>query len=251
VINPVTHGIAVLKAPSGGLLAGRLADPRFWQSFIREAKLQDELRSLYRDMVRIACPLAYVRDGDTLDRTLKSQIPRYLIWKGKIYALLLSMLDQSEPTDFIDRYCELNHKALTFLRERASLYLSQEDVERLLDAAKGAELYSESLLRTLLLEGPQALDPEVLQATIELFVQADLLLLTVTLLLERQLRRFSRRHWVTPALELLVRKADKLIETIEDELIIHDPELKKRLEAPANAEHAVPLEEYLRQRGLA
>ncbi len=246
----MTEQIAALKAPAESLRAGRLTDPKFWQTFAREATLRGEIRRLHRDMIRLARPLASVQDAAELDRTLKAQLPTYVGWKGNLYYLLLGLLDRGEPTAFLDRYAELNREVLTLLEEKAPLYLGQEDVERLLDAAKGAELYSETLLRTLLLEGQEALDPEVVQATIELFVQGDLLLLTVTLLLERQLRRFSLRRWVTPTLQLLVRKADQLVDAIEDELMIRDLELKKRLEAPADAEHAIPLEEYLRQRGL-
>jgi hypothetical protein len=160
----------------------------------------------------------------------------------------LNSLDQSEPKAFLKHYAEINKKTQEFLQEKGSRYLDKESVERLVSAAYGASLYSETLLHALLEEGPQALDPEVLQVTLEPFVKADLLLLTATLTLERRLRRWTLRRRVAPTLALIVRSAEELTDSMEDELLIRDTEFRRRMEQPP--ESAIPLEECRRQLSL-
>ncbi len=245
----MTVQAAELKAPSGSLLTRWLTHPEFWQALLRDFQIQGKLQQLSSAIPKLARPLAYAKDAASLDRTLKEQLPAYLHWKGELYVfLMLNSIDPSGSTAFLAQYAKAKSETQEFFAKEAPLYLSEEDVERLLSAAYGASTYSETLLHTLLEERPQALDPETIQATIESFVKADLLLLTAVLILERRLRRWTLKRRLAPTLALITRKADELIDGIEDELLIRDPEFRRRMEQ--TSESAISLEECRKQLGL-
>jgi len=231
----MTVQAAELKAPSGSLLLRWLTHPKFSQALFRDLQLQGKLQQLSSAIPKLACSLAYAKDAASLDLSLKEQLPAYLHWKGELYAFLMLNIDQSRSTAFLVQYAKAMSETQEFFAKEAPLYLSKEDVEKLLSAAYGARTYSETLFRTLLEEGAQALDLEAISATIEPFVKADLLLLTAVLIFERRLRRWTPRRRLTPTLALIARKAEELIDAIEDELLIRDSEFRGRMEQPAES----------------
>lgn len=89
---------------------------------------------------------------------------------------------------------------------------------------EGVCQYSESLLRTVFEEGPNTLDLEMVNVTLEDFVKADFLILTVALMLNKSLWR-----WEKTTLSWMAQQAEAPVDTVENKLLSHHPELQERL----------------------
>lgn len=253
----MTARIVALRVPSEGLFALLFPTQRKLQEVRNRADTQDDFSAallkdphIYKELLRLAKairplarPLAQAKDATELEHVLVHQLPAYRIWKGELFTLVLEILMKMDSAKFLDSYANVGPQIQQFFQEKAARYLDVENAERLLFAASGVCLYSENSMRTILEEGSKALDLEVINATIQDFVKADLLILTAGLMLEREVR-----SWNKATLVLIAQKAEELINTVEDELLSRDPELRKRLAQPPGS--SVSLEECRKQLGL-
>jgi len=261
--------IATLKAPSQGLLTlffpsppnlrefSKRADTRdFWANLLQDPQIRRELERLAKAVKPLVSPLSKASDAESLKHSVAEQLPAYLRWKGELFALLLEALERTDPTQFLDAYTDASRKIQQFFEEKAKVYLGEENTERFLLAVSGLCLYSENLMRTILEEGPEALDPNAVKDTIKDFVQADLLLMTAALIMIGEIKPWrwmvmpSERH-SQPAqiLSLISQQVEAHVDALEDELLIRDPEFRRRMGEPRGP--SITLEEYSRRRGLS
>ena len=213
------------------LLALRLIEPKDRAEQERDERLRKELDRLSKAIRDLIEPLVKAKDAADLDRLLQRQLRAYMAWKAEFFALIFSSMSPQEWEAFWEAYQRQNEQAVQRIRKGAK-DLSEEDVERLLYARTGVGLYSETLLRALMERGLQGLDTEAIQATLDDFLKADLLLFVVGLILDRKLLYDAPSEEVKRVLTLLARKSEELIERVEDKLMLRDPEVRERLERP-------------------
>jgi len=223
--------VAILENVTLPLLALRLFEPKERVKQERDKLLQKELDRLSKAIRDLIEPLVKAKDAADLDRRLRRQLRAYVAWKAEFFALILSSLSSQEREAFWEAYQRHNEKAAQRIREKAK-DLSEEVVERLIYARTGVGLYSEALLRTVMERGLQGVDTEVVQATLNDFLKADLLLFIAGLILDRKLLQDVPPEEIKRVLTLLARKSEELIAQVEDELMLRDPEIRKRLEQP-------------------
>lgn len=226
-------------------LTPRLIEPKEQAKREREQLLKEEFTRLSEAIHRLIEPLILAKDEAELDQILQEELRPYTAWKTEFYALLLSPLSEKELKEFWEIYQRWNEEVREILDREAQQHLLEEDKERLLYAHTGLSLYSETLLRTLTEEGPQAVDLEAVRATLGTFLKAELLLFAVLLILDRKLLTDAPPEEIRRVLTLLVRKGETLVSHIEDMLIVRDPEVRRRLEQPVGK--TLSLEECWKQ----
>lgn len=220
----------------------------FWATLLKDPLISKELERLVEAIKEIARPLTHAKTHDELEQGIDAQLRPYLMVKGELFALILRSLSEAGPEApieaFLNAYSSAIQQIQKFFHEKAARDLDPENAERLESALYGVCLYSETLMRTILEKGPEAIAPDVVKATIEDFFKADLLLMSAALMLSRELR-----GWQKPTLVLIAQQAEAHVDAIEDELMTRDPELRKLLEQPLRP--SLTLAEYSRQRGLS
>jgi hypothetical protein len=263
--------VAALQALSEGLLTFLFPSQRkmrellkqaypqqdLWSSLLQDPLVCQELERLAQAIKKLARPLAYAKDATELEHTINDQLlSAYLVWKGELFTLVLNKaLPKAGSAAFLDEYASAIQQIQQFFQEQAAHYLDPENAERLESALYGVCLYSENIMRTILEEGPDALDPDAVKDTINDFVKADLLLMTAALILIGEIKPW---RWIMPwkrhsqlarILSLIAQQAEAHVNTIEDKLLIRDPNLRSRLEQPSGP--AISLEECCKQLGLS
>jgi hypothetical protein len=263
--------VAALQALSEGLLTFLFPSQRkmrellkraypqqdLWSSLLQDPLVRQELERLAQAIKELARPLAYAKDATELEHTINDQLlSAYLVWKGELFTLVLNKaLPKAGSAAFLDEYASAIQQIQQFFQEQAAHYLDPENVERLESALYGVCLYSENIMRTILEEGPDALDPDAVKDTINDFVKADLLLMTAALILIGEIKPW---RWIMPwkrhsqlarILSLITQQAEAHVNAIEDKLLIRDPNLRSRLEQPSGP--AISLEECCKQLGLS
>jgi hypothetical protein len=263
--------VAALQALSEGLLTFLFPSQRkmrellkqaypqqdLWSSLLQDPLVRQELERLAQAIKELARPLAYAKDVTELEHTINDQLlSAYLVWKGELFTLVLNKaLPKAGSAAFLDEYASAIQQIQQFFQEQAAHYLDPENVERLESALYGVCLYSENIMRTILEEGPDALDPDAVKDTIKDFVKADLLLMTAALILIGEIKPW---RWIMPwkrhsqlarILSLIAQQAEAHVNAIEDKLLIRDPNLRSRLEQPS--EPTISLEECCKQLGLS
>jgi hypothetical protein len=263
--------VAALQALSEGLLTFLFPSQRkmrellkqaypqqdLWSSLLQDPLVRQELERLAQAIKELARPLAYAKDVTELEHTINDQLlSAYLVWKGELFTLVLNKaLPKAGSAAFLDEYASAIQQIQQFFQEQAAHYLDPENVERLESALYGVCLYSENIMRTILEEGPDALDPDAVKDTIKDFVKADLLLMTAALILIGEIKPW---RWIMPwkrhsqlarILSLITQQAEAHVNAIEDKLLIRDPNLRSRLEQPS--EPTISLEECCKQLGLS
>jgi hypothetical protein len=183
--------VAALQALSEGLLTFLFPSQRkmrellkraypqqdLWSSLLQDPLVRQELGRLAQAIKELARPLAYAKDATELEHTINDQLlSAYLVWKGELFTLVLNKaLPKAGSAAFLDEYASAIQQIQQFFQEQAAHYLDPENVERLESALYGVCLYSKNIMRTILEEGPDALDPDAVKDTIKDFVKADLL----------------------------------------------------------------------------
>ncbi len=262
----MTAQVATPQTPSEGLLALLFPSPRrvrelrkqadtqqdFWSALLKDPLACRELERLAEAIKELTLPLARAKSADELERSIHAQLHPYLIWKGKLFDLILKTLSGAGPEAFLNEYGNAIRQIQEFFHEKVLSALDHEDAERLESALYGVCLYSEALLRAILEKGPDAIDPDAVKATIGDFFKADLLLMTAMLIMIGEIKPW---RWIVapsePAkiLALIAQQAEAHVDAIEDELMSRDLELRKLLEQSPGP--SLTLEEYSRQRGLS
>ena len=226
------------------LLALQLFEPKERAKQERDKLLHKEFERLSKAIRDLIEPLIQAKDAADLDRELRRQLRAYIAWKAEFFALVLSSLSSQERESFWEAYQRHNEKAVQRIRGKAK-DLGEEVVGRLLYARTGVGLYSEALLRAVMERGLQGVNTEAVEATFEDFLKADLLLFIAGLILDRKLLHDAPPEEAKRVLTLLAHKAEELIEQVEDELMLCDPEVRRRLEQPVGK--TLSLEECWKQ----
>lgn len=261
----MTAQVAALRTPSEGLLTllflprrvrelQKQADTQqdFWSALLKDPLVCKELERLAEAIKELTLPLTRAKSADELEQSLNTQLHPYLTWKGELFALILKALGEASSEIFLNEYVNAIQQIQQFFHEKVLSALDPENAERLESALYGVCLYSESLLRTVLEKGPDALDLDAVKATIGDFFKADLLLMAAMLIMIGEIKPW---RWIFTPLErakilaLIAQRAEAHVDAIEDELISRDLELRKLLEQPPGP--SLTLEEYSRQRGLS
>lgn len=254
----MTAQVAALRIPSEGLLTLLFPSPKrvrelrkradiqqdFWATLLKDPLVSKELERLAEAIKELARPLTHAKTPDELEQLVNTQLHSYLIQKSKLFALILRSLSETNLERFLGEYTSAIQKIQEFFHKQASRNLDPENAERLESALYGVCLYSENIMRTVFEKGPEAVNIDAIKATTESFIKADLLILTAALMLNHELR-----GWHKPTLVLIAQQAEAHVDAIEDELMTHDPELRKLLEQPPGP--SLTLAEYSRQRGLS
>lgn len=226
------------------LLALPLLEPKERAEQERDKLLQKEFERLSKAIRDVIDSLIKAKDAADLERRLRRKLRPYIAWKAEFFALVLSSLSSQERESFWEAYQKSNKKAAQRMRERAK-DLGEEVVERLHYARTGISLYSEALLRAAREQGLQGVDTEAVEATLEDFLKADLLIFIAGLILDRKLLHDASLEERKRVLTLLAHKAEELIEGVEDDLMLKDPAIRKRLEKPVGK--TLSLEECRKQ----
>ena len=213
-----------------------------WNKILADIAFKREILRLLKEIKRLSNPLLKASTLNELEQSLENSLTHYIILKAQLYNLFEFKLIETMPNkenfwnEFLNLYEKGCEEAESFFRDTAPKFLSEDKAELLISALEGEVLYSTNLLKAVI-QGDLN-NPKTVEETMALFNKADLLLLSAFLVLNKEVRKYSKE-----SLSLIAEKADDYITEVEHIILSNNFEFEE-------TKSTTTLDEYLKTQSL-